>query len=145
MPASHAARRASVALSSDPSSSLAVPIWARSTSRSVVTTTWGRCPPLSGSWSHASASRQTSTRASARRWVGVRRSVPPPRGVHSGSIAALTTAASPALSQPESRTLPARYRLGEMLARGAASLGPPEPILFPRLGLIGSDDLEQPL
>jgi hypothetical protein len=47
--------------------------WPRRLSRSTVTSSWGRMPPVWGSWPPSRARRASSARASARRW-------PPERG-----------------------------------------------------------------
>ena len=94
----------SAGLTGEPSSSVAAPIPSRSISRSIVTTTCGDSPPLSGSSPQDMAIRQTSTSASARRCHGPRESFG--RGAHNGSNAARTTAASVVSNMPESLTWP---------------------------------------
>ena len=106
---SQARMRAAVADRMPPSSRVACPSWSVRVRSGTVTTTWGRCPPWSGSWSPVRARRASSMRASARRWAGVRMSRAPSAagmGADSGSRAVRSTAAASVVSRPRSQCSP---------------------------------------
>jgi hypothetical protein len=79
----------------------------RRVSTSTVTVSWGRTPPVWGSWPLSRLRRASSARASARRWPALRSSVAP-LGRARGSSAACRIRPASGSNSPSTATMPSR-------------------------------------